>query len=271
MNDDGSLHLAVAATGSSPEAMALARCGHGLDELAKDQCQTDDFMIAVVTRVLTDAGRAVKTLSKGGRFYVATLSPPRIVCPFYTVVRTHDSRVGILVCPKDAATLYRLVDGTHNPGYEPPTRIEVAPVHLSHWDTKRKLGERHRDWRQSKAARPVSRISGADASRPRLEGLSESPFRDPVADGEHRELQREGYDAVLGGDDPDCGHVTGARWMSVSSVEHARALGDLPGCTPGLMFKLPSTRHAPSPQGPPVRTSASLADEPYSMRRAGVA
>ena len=199
-----------------------------LDELAKDQCQTDDFMIAVVTRVLTDAGRAVKTLSKDGRFYEATLSPPRIVYPFYTVVHTHDSRVGILVCQKDAATLYRLVDGTHNPGHEPPTRIEGAPVHLSHWDTKRKLEERHQDWRQSKAARPVSKISETDASRPGLEdpieGLSESSFEDPVTDGEHRELQREGFDAVLGGEDPDCGHVTGAQQMGTSSVEHTRRL-----------------------------------------------
>ena len=36
------------------------------------------------------------------------------------------------------------------------------------------------------------------------------------------------------------------------------APGDLPGCTPGLMFKLPPTRHAPSPRGPPVWTSATL-------------
>ena len=191
------------------------------------------------------------------------------------IVHTRDSRVGIPVHQKDAATLYRLVDGTHNPGYEPPARIEGAPVHLSHWDTKRKLEERHQDWRQSKAARPVSKISETDASRPGfedpIEGLSESSFEDPVTDGEHRELQREGFDAVLGGEDPDCGHVTGAQWMSASSVEHARALGDLPGCTPGLMITLPPTRRAPSPRGPPVRTSASLTDERCSMRRAGVA
>jgi hypothetical protein len=188
-----------------------------LDELAKDQCQTDDLMIAVVTRALTAAGRAVKTLSKDGRFYEATLSPPRIVYPSYTVVHTHDSRVGILVCQKDAATLYRLADGTHNPGYESPTRTEGAPVHLSHW-------ERHQDWRQSKKARPVSKILETDASRPRLEGLSESSFQDSVTDGEHRELQREGFDAVLGGEDPDCGHVTGAQQMGTSSVEHRRRL-----------------------------------------------
>ena len=186
----------------------------------------DDFIIAVVTGVLTDAGRSVQILSIDGRFYEATLSLPRILYPFYMVVHTHDNRVGIPVYQKDAAMLYNLVDGTHNPDYEPPRKVEGVPIYLSHWDTKRKLQERHHVWRQSKATRSASQASETDVSRPGLEdpidGLSENSYEDPVSSQDYEELQREGFDRVEG--DAGCGHVTNAPQMGASTAERTRRL-----------------------------------------------
>ena len=46
-------------------------------------------------------------------------------------------------------------------------------------------------------------------------------------------LQGEGFDRILGGDDPDYGHVAGAPQMGTSPVEHTRRLATVQGVRQG--------------------------------------
>ena len=46
-------------------------------------------------------------------------------------------------------------------------------------------------------------------------------------------MQGEGFDRILGGDDPDLGHVTGAPQMGASSVKHTRRLATFQGVRRG--------------------------------------
>ena len=76
-----------------------------VDQLAIDMCQIDDFVVAVAVAVLQDAGKRVEVYSRDGRFQLPTLQLPRIRYPFFMVVQTHDSTVGVPVYQKDSSVL----------------------------------------------------------------------------------------------------------------------------------------------------------------------
>ena len=200
-----------------------------LNELAIDQCQIDDFMIGIATKALENPSRNVQIWSVDGRFTNKTIVLPKIVYPFYIIVQTQDSRVGIPIYQKDSATLYEMVHHTKNPDFgEPYTRHDV-PIYMSYWDTKRKLRERYDSWRRSRAASRFPRnISEHKYKRNGLEnsisGLSETSYHDPVKTEEYSQLQQKGFDSVEGGDDPDCNYVTGAPQIGITSLDRTRHL-----------------------------------------------
>ena len=93
-------------------------------------CQIDDFVVAVAVAVLQDAGKRVEVYSQDGRFQLSTLQLPRIRYPFFMVVQTHDSTVGVPVYQKDSSVLNTAIHGrVPNPDY-------IAPI----WTLEHRYG-----------------------------------------------------------------------------------------------------------------------------------
>lgn len=199
-----------------------------LNTMAIDQCQLDDFVMAVAAALLARVGRKPEIFSMDGRFATERLVLPRIKYPFYMVVQTKLGRTAVPVYQKDSAIIFGALNDTPNPEFIAPFRVERGVGYASWMDTKRKLIDRYANWKKSKAKRLHERIAGVDASRSGLESpidsLSETSFDDPVTPSEYESLWREGFDKVEGGDDPDCAHITNAPNMRSISVSDFQRL-----------------------------------------------
>ena len=70
------------------------------------------------------------------------------------------------------------------------------------------------DLRQARSPTPAPQAAKQDVTRRFLEspveGLEDSSYSDPVTPEEHAYIQREAFDAIDGGDDPDCGYIAKA-------------------------------------------------------------
>jgi len=103
-----------------------------------------------------------------------------------------------------------------------------------HVDTKSTMNDKREAWKRSRARMPHEPIPTVDVARPFLEspvdGLEEeSSYSDPVTPEEHAHIQREGFDSVEDGEDPDCGHVTGAPAMRRIRLEELRKMAAFEG------------------------------------------
>ena len=195
-----------------------------LNEMAIDQCQLDDFIIGVVSAILTYAGRWPQIFSADGRFYAEKIELPHIVYPFYMVMHTFSSHLAIPIYQKDSEILYHSFNNAPNPNYAPPQRIEGMPMHLSFWDTKTKLQKRLLQFKQSRAWNPINNVQTIDESRPGVEdptSSDESSYDDPVSQQEFDDLTTEGFDNVQS----DCKYIKDA--PGIGSVEHGRRLRDI--------------------------------------------
>ena len=68
------------------------------------------------------------------------------------------------------------------------------------------------DWRQSRSPTPAPQAAKQDVTRRFLEspvdGLEDSSYSDPVTPEQHAYIQREAFDSIEDGHDPDCGYIT---------------------------------------------------------------
>ena len=84
---------------------------------AEDQCQLDDFVMGVCVAFTVRLGALVRMFSLDKRFRAQAIELPRILYPFYLVVQTSGSRVGVPVYQQDSAFLYRELNNSPNPDY----------------------------------------------------------------------------------------------------------------------------------------------------------
>ena len=96
-------------------------------------------------------------------------------------------------------------------------------------DTKRKMDDRKHIWERARSTRRYEQIPLVDVARPFLESpiahLEETSYEDPVTQDEYEYLQREAFDAVEDGHDPDCAHVNDPPAMRSISLEDVQRLG----------------------------------------------
>ena len=200
-----------------------------VNNMADDACQLDDFIIGVVSAVLTRAGKHAEIYSGDGRFFDATVELPKIRYPFYMVVTTSRDRVGVPVYQHDCNVLHEALNHTPNPDYIEPYHDDEAPLWRRTMDTKRKMDDRKTIWIRAKSTKRHEQIPLVDVARKGLESpvahLEETQYEDPVTPDEYDFLQREAFDAVEDGHDPDCAHVTEQPAMRSISLEDMQRLG----------------------------------------------
>ena len=202
-----------------------------VDALATDACQLDDFMIGVIAAVVTKAGLQAQIYTGDKRFYEKQIELPRIYYPFYLVVHTEHSRVGIPVYQHDSRILYDALNKSPNPDHIETQGSWPQIV----FDTERKMNERKKQWRDSRALAASlrqlhARVQATDESRRYLEnpvlGYAESEFSDPISPADHALIEKEAFDEIEGGEHPDCDRVTQTptmRRISMKDLERIAA------------------------------------------------
>ena len=113
--------------------------------------------------------------------------PPRIRYPFFMVVQTHDSTVGVPVYQKDSSVLYTAIQRVPNPDYIAPYMDPGAPLWHRRMDTQWKMEDRYTRWRSSRAQQRPGNVRMVDVAQ-RFEALEspvtgseeESSYEDPV-------------------------------------------------------------------------------------------
>ena len=94
------------------------------------------------------------------------------------------------------------------------------------------MNDRVETWKKSRARERLVNIYMADVSRPFLEnpvdGLEQSSFEEPFADAHSAEVQREGFDKVEDGEDPDCDHVLHPPPLRTITMGELRRLAAFP-------------------------------------------
>jgi len=195
-----------------------------VDALATDACQLDDFMIGVIAAVVTKAGLQAQIYTGDKRFYEKHIELPRIYYPFYLVVHTEHSRVGIPVYQRDSRILYDALNKSPNPDHIEKRGSWPQIV----FDMERKMNDRKNQWRDSRALASSlqqlhARVQATDASRRYLEnpvlGYEESEFSDPISPADHSLIEKEAFDEMEGGEHPDCDRVTQTPTMRRISMQ----------------------------------------------------